>query len=1570
MKCRNVKRDLVIQIARVAITSTLLLLVVSTSPGAELIPVGLAKLDITPDYPVRLSGYGNRRAESEGVAQHLWAKAIAIGGNEGDGPAVWIMYENCGLTPAIREHVATKLREKGAVKSDRIVISVTHSHTAPCLTGWAPFIFGTDMPAAHQQHIDQYTRELSDKLADVALAALANRQPSKLSWGSGRVGFAANRRVLKDGKWTGFGVQTDGPVDHSLPILAVHNEAGKLVGCVANYACHCTTLGGNFNKIAGDWAGYAQSAIESDHPGCVALITIGCGADANPEPRRDDLALCESHGRALADEVKRLLTSKLQSLTVSPSCKLGHIELPFERPKTQDEWTELTKASGATGYHAAQFLARLKAGEQLPRSISYPIATWTFGDDLAMVFLGGEVVVDYAIRMRTEYDSARLWITAYSNDVPCYIPSRRILREGGYEADRSMEYYARPNRFSEEVEDLIADAVQKLLPHRFYAASKQADFPPPKSPEESLAAIKVLEDWKVELIAAEPLLEDPVAFDWGPNGELWVAEMCDYPNGMAWDKPGDRLGVPGGRVRLLTDKDGNGRYDQSSLFLDNVPFPNGIKAWRKGVLISAAPDIFYAEDTDGDGRADKREILFTGFTEGNQQHRANSLRWGIDNWLYIANGDSGGRIKSAKTGTEVAINGRDVRIRPDDGAIETQSGQTQFGRCRDNWNNWFGGNNANPLWHYVLDDHYLRRNPHFAPPAVRRDVPEVPGAAPVFPASRTLARFNDFHTANRFTSACSPEIYRDERGQSALGPDGTQHVFICEPVHNLVHHEVISADGVSFRSRRAENEKDREFFASSDNWCRPSMVRTGPDGAIWIADMYRQVIEHPEWIPVSFQRKLDLRAGSDRGRIYRVSPAGAKELPAIPKLDKLETSALVRILEHPNGWQRDMAQQILLWRGDAQAVAGLERIVTSSESPLGRLHALCTLDGLGQLRPEIILAGLKDSHPGVRRHAVRLAEFQLNQSNPLSSAVAKLAADPDVTVRMQVAYSLGEWKDAAAGAALAAIANSDAKDEIVLAAVLSSANESNIGSLTAQLLNSQQPPTTLIQRLLATAFGLGNKGGVNRIVSTALQRSENSPWSERMTVAAGLLSAIRQRDAAAESVLDDETTKRFVAIAERARKIAADESAASGDRVVAVRMLGAQLTPMSSDVELLSSLLTPRLPTDLQSAVVAALTARFPREMPAKVLAGWRSHSPTLRAQILESLFSRPAATGEFVAAIERGDVPTSQVDARRRQQLLNHNDRQIRERAAKLLGAETITNRAQLVEQFLAATTRDGDLTRGKAAFGKRCAVCHKLEGAGQNVGPDLTALTDKSPRSLLVAMLDPNKAVEDKFLDYLATTVDGRQLTGMVTNETSNSVTLVGQEAKQITLQRNEIEVLQSSGKSLMPEGLEKDLSIQDFADVIAYVRSVSAPPKQFPGNHPELAHVRDDGSIRLLAMNAKIYGPKIVFEDKYRNLGYWQSPDDHAVWMMNVPKAGKYQVRVEYACEDDSAGDRFVIAIGDQTVGGVVTGTGSWDRYRGQSVGAVMLPAGYAELVIRSDGAIRSSLMDLRQIVLEPQ
>ena len=294
-----------------------------------------------------------------------------------------------------------------------------------------------------------------------------------------------------------------------------------------------------------------------------------------------------------------------------------------------------------------------------------------------------------------------------------------------------------------------------LVDRRRFIDLLASQTPQPKSPQASMNSIRLRPGFRIELVAAEPLVQDPVAMDWGPDGKLWVVEMGDYPRGT------DGKGRAGGRVRFLEDTDGDGRYDASTVFLDKLNFPNGVIAWRKGILVSAAPEIFYAEDTDGDGRADRRDVLFQGFVEGNQQHRVNGFARGLDNWIYCANGDSGGTIRSTKTGQSVNIGGRDFRIQPDTGLIDAQAGQTQFGRRRDDWGNWFGCNNSNPMWHFVLGDHYLRRNPHLAAPGSPINVSVTPGAAPVFPISRTLARYNDPGGVNRFTSACSPTVYRD-----------------------------------------------------------------------------------------------------------------------------------------------------------------------------------------------------------------------------------------------------------------------------------------------------------------------------------------------------------------------------------------------------------------------------------------------------------------------------------------------------------------------------------------------------------------------------------------------------------------------------------------------------------------------------------------------------------------------------------------------------------------------------------------------------------------------------------------
>jgi hypothetical protein len=439
------------------------------------VPVGAAVIDVTPSYPIRLMGYGSRKTESEGIASPLKVRALAIGedarGGEGDGPAVLIAVDNCAVGAFMTDEVARRLKARAGVRPERLATCATHTHCAPALASGLDFIFGSPVPADQKGRIERYTRELIDGMEKAALQALEARAPGKLAWGQGTVKFAANRRVLKKGKWVGFGVNPNGPVDESLPVLRVADPAGKVRAVLVNYACHCTTLGGEFNQICAEWAGFACDEIERQHPGATALAIIGCGADANPEPRRN-LDDARNHASAVANEAARVLTTSLTPLPGRIVARSRRIELPLGPRPNREEIERRAKLPGSEGFFARTLLERLDRGEALPSSVTYPVQTWCFGDDLAMVFLGGEVVVDYAMRLKWEIDAKRLWVNAYSNDVPCYIASKRVLDEGGYEADHSMVYYGRPGRLAPEAEDLIVHTVHELLPDSFAGPRK------------------------------------------------------------------------------------------------------------------------------------------------------------------------------------------------------------------------------------------------------------------------------------------------------------------------------------------------------------------------------------------------------------------------------------------------------------------------------------------------------------------------------------------------------------------------------------------------------------------------------------------------------------------------------------------------------------------------------------------------------------------------------------------------------------------------------------------------------------------------------------------------------------------------------------------------------------------------------------------------------------------------------------------------------------------------------------------------------------------------------------------
>lgn len=1547
---------------RVAEITFLFLLIPSPLASAqeELYPIGLSKVDITPPFPVRLCGYAARKSEPDGTEQKLWAKALAIGA-DGD-VAILMTVDNTGIPANVTEEVAARLNKKIGLARERFVISSSHTHCGPCVQGLLPNMFGKVIAEVETERIAHYTVELTNLLERAALEAVAERKPSTLAYAEGSAEFAINRRTK------------GGPTHHALPVLRISGEDGRVRGVLVNYACHCTTLGSDTNKFCGDWAGYAQEYIERDFPGAIAMVSIGCGADQNPFPR-GTLKLAQEHGQSIAAEAGRIVKSVdehksfLTPISGKLSAKIKRIALPFEPLPSREEWEKRAQKPDAIGANARIQLAKLDKGEKLPESIPYFVQTWNFGDKLGLVFLSGEVVVDYVLRLKQEFDPQRLWVSAYCNDVPCYIPSKRVLTEGGYEAADAMTYYAQPNRLAPAVENLIVRSVHELMPPSFRTAKSLEQYPLPKSPRDSRDAIVLRSDLTAELVASEPLIEDPVAIDWGIDGKLWVAEMHDFPNGLNENM------TPGGRIKFLEDTDGDGVYDKATVFIDKIMYPTGVLAWKKGVLICAAPEIIYAEDSDGDGIADVRKVLFSGFSPQNEQWEVNGLSYGLDNWIYGASSVINKPIKVGATGKVINLGNRDFRMNPDNGDFEAASGRTQWGRVRDDWGNWFGNDNSNLLWHYPLQEHYARRNPYVAAPPPAVSVAKDNDANHLYPASRTLERFNTPAHFNRVTSACGPCIYRDE----LLGKEFYGNAFICEPVHNLVTRLVLEPDGVTFKGHRAPENQQSEFLASTDNWFRPVQMRTGPDGALWVVDMYRYVIEHPRWIPASRMVGLDIRAGEDKGRIYRIYPKN-KPPRKIENLSKLTPPELARRLETSNGTLRDMLQQELVTRQDKSCVAILDELQRRSENAACRVQALATLEGLNALNVTAVEDTLIDRDWRVRKFGLCLCEKLKISEVQGPARISKLASDASIGVRFQLALSLGEpglpLSDVqGTGGLLGRLAAADSDNLWMRAAILSSAKEMPEYVLKSymNLTHEKERNAELIGKLISISVARAEKLApekLTELMALIENKEGNERW--RIPVVCSLMDALDRR-------ADPNLIQSFIPAAratiEGARALAKKSDASESARAEALTLLGREAENIASDLKLLASLLTPQLPVKLQHAALAAIARTKSVAAPDVLFASWPMAAPALRSRILDALLARTEWTRALLDALARKTVSAQEIDAVHRAQLLQLTDDTLRQHAETLFAARQASGAAErkkVVDNFAAALTLDGKSTNGAAIFAKNCAACHAFGGQGTAVGPDLAALTDRSPQALLIAILDPNAAVDGKFISYTIKLRDGRRLAGMIADETATGLTVIQSNGARETILRGDVEALKSSGLSLMPEGLEQTLKAQEIADVIAYLRA--APPgtrREFPGNKPELVKAAADGSLNLLASNSEIYGKTLELEKQYGNLGMWNSETDQAVWSVQVPKDGTYDVWIEYACEDKAAGNAFVLEIGAASLTGKVTGTaaGNWDNYRKFNAGQISLKAGPQQAHLHASGKIRGALFDLKSITLLP-
>ncbi|NLT69522.1 MAG: c-type cytochrome [Verrucomicrobiaceae bacterium] len=964
---------------------------------------------------------------------------------------------------------------------------------------------------------------------------------------------------------------------------------------------------------------------------------------------------------------------------------------------------------------------------------------------------------------------------------------------------------------------------------------------PATPPDRAAATFEVLDGFRMDLLAAEPLLASPVAMVYDENGRAYVCEMRDYPyTDKAKHKPGQENPTDAaiGRIRLLEDLDGDGVFDKATVFAEDLSWPTGVACWKGGVFVAATPDIWYLKDTDGDGVADQRTKVFTGFRKLNVQAVMNNLVWGLDNRIHGAGGSNGGRIsrvgeEAGDAGDaapdEIAMARADFRIDPRDFSFGLQAGGARFGGSFDDWGHRFLCNIRNPAQHIVLPTRYLDRNPALLARSSLHDMAESGDQLRVYSISPPepwrviraerwagerdiIMPRSELVGAGVVTSASGITSYRG----SAYPEKYRGNVFVAECAGNLFYRLRLTPDGVSFRADRVDGEA--EIVASTDNWFRPVNFYNAPDGTLHVLDMYRENIEHPWSIPEDIHAAVDLEAGREMGRLWRLTPPGFQPV-APPRLGEATTAELVATLERPDSWWRETAQRLLFERQDPAAVPLLKNLVHQSPSALARLHALWTLHGLDALEKNERLAALRDASPGVRENAIRLAEPHL-QDPDILEAVLPLADAPEARVRFQAAFTLGESDDPRAFAALTRIALRDGADPWIRSALLSSTAETGGALLAALLRGGDAADTAELIRELSQTIGIRNDSDEISGVFAALQdRDLDDPVLREFLF--GIGDGLRRSGKSLRGQPYSAGAARVIAtLLDEARHRAAAPSSDAGKRIFAIRLLA--FDEFATVADTLSGLLGSGETQDIKIAAVQTLDRFSDAGVVPRLLDPWTAQTPAVRSEIITAMTRVAARALPLLQAIEADIIPAHQVPFAQRRFLTRHRDEQVKELAAKHFTDPARSPRREIIQTYLPALETPGDPVKGKAVFEATCIICHRAGDLGdREVGPNLANIRSWSPEQILINTLDPNREVAANFLAYQVEDKNGRVLYGMIAEESESALQLIQADGIAENVLRRDIAGIRGSGLSLMPDGFEAAISPESMADLIAFLR-----------------------------------------------------------------------------------------------------------------------------------------------------
>lgn len=971
--------------------------------------------------------------------------------------------------------------------------------------------------------------------------------------------------------------------------------------------------------------------------------------------------------------------------------------------------------------------------------------------------------------------------------------------------------------------------------------------------------------FRVELAAIEPVVMDPVDLQFDEEGTAYVMEMGGYP--FAPEREED---FPG-KLVVIEDTDHDGIFDRRRVFAEHFRYANSILPYRGGVLVASPPDLLWVMDEDGDGRADRRRVMLSGFAVGNSQHNFNGLIYGLDNWIYAGNGGNSGTIFWPEDPeNKFPLRHRDMKFDLELGRIEFLGRTTTgFAVALDAWGRVFTTHNMRHINHRVFPDRYVERNPYLTP----RSSPDISDHKTgnldrIYAIGTQEARLNHPEQSGYFSCACGITYY----GGGSFPDPFNGNFFVADAVLNLVHRDVVRPEGPGFRAARGRSKV--EFLASPDRHSRPVNMRVGPDGALYVVDYYRPVIEHPEWIPDELEKDMDLYAGNNQGRIYRITPREGLPL-ADPHFDRNRIDKVVDRLEHPNKWWRDTAQRLLVWWNDPNAIRPLEKLVEDSPSPEARVHALWTLrgmgdrtavrDGLGSLKVDFLRRGLQDPHPGVRENALIMAETALVDHPRLAAAVREMAEDPDARVRMQVALSLGELTRQDSTPSISKVRNAllkilhrDLEYSWTRFAILTALRSDGPAMLEAflsssrneagkappgrreflqelgELIGSTRESKAVSRAIRAAAHGLegreedrlallkGVNSGLGRGRPLALTPDEQAAVTAdlaRLQTSASPGKLVRLWEIRNHLGLRPETNRQAILV--RSRRQVADSEIPVQERLEHLALLEFAGFDFRRDV--LFELLDFRQPVRLQTAAARQLVRSQNLDDTRRLISIWPQLSREVRAVAGDDFIYDATNHEVLLTALENGDLQMGQLnlDLERRRELLRSDRATVRDRARALFSDAGIVTRAEVITRMQPALNLEGRPEKGREHYETLCQTCHTIGNSGYAVGPDLTEIYRKGAATLMHDILDPNAAVNNEYLGYVIEDKSDQILTGIIVNETDEVVVLRASGGLETTFARRDIVSMTSNGLSLMPEGLEAGMSPQDMADLIAYLQ-----------------------------------------------------------------------------------------------------------------------------------------------------